>query len=237
MMKSKHKTYVDPHARMVGSLYLLLAVVASFSMIYVSDTLISSNIAETIDNIMASEGLFRMAIVGNLIAQVIQIFTVLGLYRLLSPVDKGQAFLMKLFVLLAVPIAMLNELNYFAILQLLGDPHYLKLINLDQLNAIVQILLDLHEHGIIIAHIFWGLWLLPMGYLIYRSKFLPKIIGILLIIGCFGYLVDFLIFTLYPHLNLTISQFTFMGELLLPLWLVIKGVNIEEWKKWVMTSP
>ncbi|MFQ5398351.1 MAG: DUF4386 family protein [Anaerolineae bacterium] len=90
------------------------------------------------------------------------------------------------------------------------------------------------SHGVSIAAIFWGLWLLPLGYLVFKAGYISGILGILLIIGGFGYLIDFATFLLVPSFGVEISQFTFIGELLLPLWLLIKGVNVERWEKRVL---
>jgi hypothetical protein len=130
---------------------------------------------------------------------------------------------MVIFILLGAPIAMLNELNRGAVLLLLHSA--------DQSYALLTLFFDLHEYGITIASIFWGLWLFPMGYLVFKSNYIPKIIGILLMIGCFGYLIDSFTFLLFPNWGVTISQFTFIGELLLPLWLLVKGVNVKQWEK------
>jgi hypothetical protein len=94
-----------------------------------------------------------------------------------------------------------------------------------------MLFLDLHEYGILIATIFWGLWLLPLGYLVFKSGYIPRILGVLLIIGGFGYLIDFVVFFIFPNFEVSIGQFTFLGEILLPLWLLIKGVNIGVWEK------
>ncbi|MFN2223009.1 MAG: DUF4386 domain-containing protein, partial [Candidatus Promineifilaceae bacterium] len=85
--------------------------------------------------------------------------------------------------------------------------------------------------GYLIAQVFFGLWLLPLGYLVYRSGFLPRIVGVLLVVACFGYLVDVITYTLLPSSDVVVSEFTFIGELLLLLWLLVKGVNVEQWKK------
>ena len=138
---------------------------------------------------------------------------------------------MVLFSLLGVPIAMLSELNKFAVLLVLNGTHYLTVFTADQVQALVSLFLDLHKYGINIAGIFWGLWLFPMGYLVFKSGFVPRILGVLLMIGCFGYLIDSVTFLLFPNLNITISQFTFIGEILLPLWLLIKGIDAEGWEK------
>jgi hypothetical protein len=110
----------------------------------------------------------------------------------------------------------------------LSGVDYLTLFEPGQLHAQAMFFLDLYKHGINIAQIFWGLGLLPLGYLVFKSGFLPRILGILLIIGGFGYLIDFFIFILFPNFDVTVSQFAFIGELLFPLWLLIKGVNIEQ---------
>lgn len=222
---------IHPSARLAGFLYLLLAVVAGFGMMYMPETLfVPDNTAATIQNIAASEGLFRLGIVSSLIGQVIQIFVVFALYHLLKPISKDIAKLMVVFILVAVPIAMLNELNYFIIIILIGSGNHLGL-SPELIQSLVTIFLDLHEYGIMIGHILWGLWLLPMGYLIFKSGFIPKLLGILLIIGGNGYIIDFLLVALGFDIGIVISEFTFIGELLLPLWLVIRGVNIEKWQK------
>lgn len=94
-----------------------------------------------------------------------------------------------------------------------------------------MLFLGLRQSGILLTQVFWGLWLLPLGLLVFRSGFLPKLLGILLVIGCAGYVIDSGTHLLFPDFAATISQFTFIGELLLPLWLLIKGVNVERWQQ------
>ena len=220
------------YARIAGFLYLLMIPLGIFGILYVPSTLIvSGDAATTAGNILAHESLFRLSILSALIIQLDQILLVLVLYKLLKNVNKIHALLMVVFALAAVPIAMLNELNHFAVLLLLSGADYLTLFGANQLHSQVMLFLDLHEHGIFIAQLFWGLWLFPMGYLVFKSGFLPGFIGVLLMIGCFGYLIDSVIFFLFPDVDVTLSSFTFIGELLLPLWLVIKGVDVEQWKK------
>jgi hypothetical protein len=198
--------------------------------------IVPGDAATTANNVLASESLFRLGVVSALITQTVQILLVLALYKLLKPVNRNLALLMVIFILLGVPIAMLNELNHFVVLLLLSGADYLTVFTADQLQALVPLLLDLHEHGIMIAHIFWGLWLLPMGYLIFKSGYIPRILGVLLIIGGFGCLIDFVTFLLFPDFDVTIAEFTFIGELLLPLWLLIKGVDVEQWEKRALES-
>ena len=147
---------------------------------------------------MASESLFRLSIVSSLILQIVGILVVLVLYKLLKPVNKDIALLMVVFLLVAVPIAMLNELNRFVVLLLLNGADFLTVFTADQLQALVPLFLDLHEHGIGIAGMFYGLWLFPMGYLVFKSGFLPRILGVLLMIGGFGYLIAFLHSLFFP---------------------------------------
>jgi hypothetical protein len=205
-------------------------------MMYVPSILIvPGDAATTANNIMASESLFRTGIVSSLIGQMIFILLVLFLYKLLKPVNKKHALLMVIFWLVGVPIAMLNELNQFAPLLLLSDADYLTIFKADQLHAQVMFFLDLHNDGILIAQIFWGLWLFPLGYLVFKSDFIPRILGILLMIACFGYLIDSFTIILFPSFK-GIALFTFWGELLFPLWLLIKGVNVEQWEKRALES-
>ncbi len=180
---------------------------------------------------MAREGLFRLSIVSALMVQIVIVLVVLALYKLLKPVNRIHALLMVIFILVAVPIAMLNELTQVAVLLVLSGADFLTVFTADQAQALVPLLLDLHEHGISIAGFFWGLWLFPMGYLVFKSGFLPRILGVLLMIGCFGYLIDSFAFLLLPNFDATISLYTGWGEILLPLWLVIKGVDVEQWEK------
>ena len=180
---------------------------------------------------MASESLFRLSFVCDLISQVIFLFLVLFLYKLLKPVNKNLASLMAILALVGIPIAMLNLLNELAPLLLLSGVDYLTAFEAGKLHALVMLFLDLYEIGFYIAMIFWGLWLLPLGYLVFKSGYLPRILGILLIIGGFGYLIDVVIFFLFPNIDASIKAFTFIGEVLFPLWLLIKGVNVEQWEK------
>lgn len=218
-------------ARVAGFLYLLLFP-AAFGLIYVPSRLVvPGDAAATASKIMASESLFRLGIVSNLFTSIVSIFVVLALYKLLKPVNKNMASLMVIFALAAVPIWMLGELTQLAALVLLSGADYLKVFTADQLQALVLLFLNLHELGINIAQIFWGLWLFPMGYLVFKSHFLPGILGILLMIGCFGYVIQSFAAFLWPNFKVNIALFTGWGELLFPLWLLIKGVNVERWEK------
>jgi len=236
-MTTKETFNPNKTARVAGYLYLMLFPLGIFGIIYVPSSLIVlGDAATTASNIMANELLYRLSIVTALTLQIVYIFLALALYKLLNPVDKNNAVLMVILVLVAAPIAMLNELNHVAVLLVLSGSDFLTTFSMDQVQASVPLFLNLHEHGVFIAQIFWGLWLFPMGYLIFKSNFLPLALGILMIIGGFGYLVDSFVYFIFPDFDVTFSEFTFLGELLLPLWLMFKGVNHEQWEKYALKS-
>lgn len=217
---------INRTARLAGGLYLAMALFAVFGNIYVpSVLLVRGDALTTSRNIMASEWLFRSGILSHLIGQIIFIFVVLALYRLLKTVNKDRAVLMVVLALLGIPMAFLNEVNQLAVLRLLSSADAGAFTS-SQLQAQAMLFLGMRESGIQVTLIFWGLWLLPLGFLVLRSGFLPKLLGILLAIAGAGYLFDAGTQLLFPGFA-TVSQFTFVGELLFPLWLLIKGVNVD----------
>lgn len=218
-------------ARLAGFLYLIQAILGVFSLLYVSSSLIvSGDVAATTHNIIASESLFRLGIVSNILVPTVGILYVLVLYKLLKPVSKDIAVLMVVLALLGVPIGVFNEFTQLGVLQLLSGADYLTAFTTAQLQALAYLFVRLHSYGISLAFIFSGLWLLPLGYLVFKSGFLPRILGVLLIIGGFGYLVDVFAEFLFSGSNLSIGLFTGLAEIFFLLWLLIKGVNVEQWK-------
>ena len=239
-MTTKEKMNPNKTARIAGFLYLILMVSGIFSYMFVNSSLIvPGDTATTINNIMASESLYVSGIVSWLISQAVFILLVYVLYKLLKPVNENHAFLMVMFVLVAVPISFINELNKFAALLLLSGADYLTAFTASQLHALVPLFLDLNEYGIHINSMFFGLWLLPLGYLVFKSGYIPRILGILLMIGWFGYMLEFFTFFLLPDFNAAIEpvfMITGIGEFLLVLWLLIKGVNVKQWEKRALES-
>ncbi|MBI5869382.1 MAG: DUF4386 domain-containing protein [Actinobacteria bacterium] len=227
---------INKTARVAALLYLLLVPLGFFGIDMIALPTGSEDVATTANEIMASESMFRLSIVSALLVQLVNIFLVLVLYRLLKPVNRNMALMMVLFIMLVVPIAMLNELNRIAALLLASGVDYMGAFSTEQLQALVPFFIELNQYGIAIAGIFWGLWLFPMGYLIFRSGYLPRIIGILLMIACFGYLIDSFAKILIAGYEGDVVMFTFWGEILLPLWLLIKGVNVEQWEKRALES-
>ena len=217
-------------ARIAGLWYLLMAITGPIGLIYVpSNLIVSGDAALTAKNIMASEFLFRIGIVSNLVCQISFIFLVLALKRLFQGVDKKYSHLMVSLVIAAVPIAILIELLQVAALQLLNGADYLKVFSPEQLNACVVSLLNIHEQGTFIAGIFWGLWLYPFGYLVVKCGFIPKIFGVLLMLGCFSYLIDSSTALLFPQQKGLVTDILMLplavGEISTIFWLLIKGVK------------
>jgi len=216
-------------ARVAGALYLLSAVAAGLPLIYVSNTLIApDDAAKTAGNILASEASFRACIVSELIGAITFIFLVRALYQLLGEVSKTQASLMVTLVLISVPITFLNVLNEVAALRLLHGDSFLGVVNGAQRNALALLFLNLHGDGASLANIFWGLWLFPFGALVVRSGFIPRILGVLLILnGVALVVVSLTALTLPSHLD-TVSRYAIipeLGELWMMGWLLIKGVR------------
>jgi hypothetical protein len=226
ILKSPSKT-----ARIAGILYLGMMPLAIFTLWVRASVGVPGDAAATARNVRASEDWLRVAIVTWLASQTLFIFLLLALYKLVAPVNRAHASLMVVLGLAGVPIAFLNEIFQFAALVLVSGADYLEPFGAAQRDASVMLLLRLHDHGLYIAHVFWGLWLLPLGGLVFRSGFLPQILGVLLIVAGAGYLVDFLRYVLVPDVELTVTQFTFIGELLLPLWLVVRGVDTRRWER------
>jgi hypothetical protein len=227
---------VNKTARYAGLLYLILAICGGFAEFFVRQRLtVPGDAAATAANVMASEWVFRLGFVAELTGQVVFILLVLALYQILKPVNRNQAVLMVIFVIIAVTITCLNMLNQYAFLLVVGG-EYLTVFDGAQLEALALLFLDLHKVGYLIAQVFFGLWLLPLGVLIYKSGFFPRILGVLLVVACVGYVADVLIFALLPQVDLVVSEFTFVGELLLLLWLLVRGVNVEQWQVRVPVS-
>lgn len=228
---------IQKTARIAGFLYLILAVCGSFAEFAVRQSIIvSGDAAATVANLLASVQTFRLGIFAELVGQTVFIFLALYLYRLLKSVDRDQAVVMVILVIVAVTITCLNMLNQFAALTLSTGAGYLSAFDPGQLQTMALYMLNLHKAGYMIAQVFFGLWLLPLGLLVYKSGFMPKIVGILLMVACFGYLIDVATFFLMPGFDLVLSEFTFVGELLIMLWLLIKGVNVEKWEQRTLQS-
>ncbi len=221
-MESRKKT-----ARIAGLLYLLTSIPGFFALLYVpSHFIVSGNAAATAGKIASSELLFRIGILCEVAGFTGFIFVVGQLYRLLSEVNKAQASMMFILMLVSIPISLLNVLNEIAALMLVRGSDFLSVFNQSQREALAMLFLKLHGQGFVVAQIFWGLWLIPFGMLVYKSGFLPRILGVLLLIACFGYLANSLVaFRLLPeNVGNILGQLT-IAELPIILWLLIMGAK------------
>ncbi len=222
-MSSNSKT-----ARLAGLLYLVSVVTGVFSLMYVPSQISGhGDTIATVNNIANSESLFRLGIVAGSVDYVAFLLLPLVLYKLLSQVNKNVAVLMVAFAVVSVPIDFMAISNQFDILSILNGHNYQALLTSDQLHAKIMLLLDSYYNRILASEIFWGLWLFPFGYLVFKSGFLPKALGVLLMIGCFSYLITFFGQTLFPHY--TIPDFVMLpvmvAEIGTCLWLLLVGVR------------
>ncbi len=213
--------------RFAGMLYLLASIAGFFAMMYVPTKLIvHGNAAATASNIAASETLFRLGIAGELIGYAGFIFVALALYDLLKGVNRRHASLMVTLLVVQVPISFLNELNFFAALNLVRGADFLSIVEKPQREALAMLFLNLHFHGYVVNEIFWGLWLLPLALLVYRSQFLPRFLGVWLALAGFAWMILSLTGVLAPQYYDKVFNFTqpaVFGEIAFMLWLVIKG--------------
>lgn len=215
-------------------LYPIWAIVGLLSLVYIPSALIvPDDAAATVANIKADELLFRMGIIGSLVTQVFQILVVLYLYKLFLPVNKNHSILMVIFALVGVPIAMYNTINQISALLILSGADYLGNLGAEELNAQTMFFLDLNEQGIFIATIFWGLWLFPLGYLIFKSGYFPRALGVFVVGAGVGFLLDAIThlllydFAVYKETMSPIFNIMTIGEILFILWLIFRGAKIR----------
>lgn len=225
-MKDKNKT-----SRIAGLLYLGVVLTGIFSLMYVPSRLIDyDDAALTFQQITNHEWLFRLGIVGGLFCYGFFLFLPIVLYRLLAPVNENMARLMVLLAVISVPMFFINAQHEFTALSLIKSPAYLNVFSPEQIQSQVLFQIDQYDDGMRLIHVFSGLWLFPFGYLVFKSNFLPKALGLLLMLGCFGYLINFLGRTLIPdYAQLGISSYislpASLGEIGTCLWLLIVGAR------------
>lgn len=218
-------------ARIAGLIYLVVVVTGIYSLGYVPGKLmVPDDAASTFNNIVASEMLFRSGILAGVTCYIFFLILPLVLYKLLRPVDPSLAILMVLLAVISVPVSLVNMLNKFAVLQLISKADYMKVFAADTIHAQVMMQLKAFGNGNQIASVFWGLWLFPFGYLVFKSGFLPKILGVFLMAGCVGYLIHFTARLMYPaYEEMEVSKYMTLpasiGEIGICLWLLIVGVK------------
>ncbi|WP_263368825.1 DUF4386 domain-containing protein [Edaphobacter bradus] len=215
--------------RFAGLLYVLTSIVGFFAMGYVPDKLIvHGDSAATANNITASETLFRLGIAGELVGMAGFIFVALALYDLLKGVNRRQAALMVILIVVSIPIAFLNELNSFAALTLVRGTDFLSIFDKPERDALAMLFLNLHGRGFVVAEIFWGLCLFPLALLVYKSRFLPRFLGVWLALAGLAWVILSLTGILLPQYQDKVNTYlqpAFFGEIVFMLWLLIKGAK------------
>ena len=220
-------------ARIAGFWYFASSLPAPFALIYVPSAFMVMGAANpataSANKIRSSELLFRAGIVAELLSATLFILAGMALYELLKGVNKRNALLMLIFILVSVPISYLNELNRIGALMLSSGTRFSLALDQGQLDTLVMALLHLHNSGLVLAQIFWGVWLFPFGALVYKSRFLPRILGVLLIIAGIGYVADSLTHLLFPaYTEIAFKLMTVagaLGEGSTMLWLLVVGAK------------
>lgn len=215
--------------RLAGFLYLLLTIAGIFTLIVVPGrTIVPGDAAATAARILGSESLYRTGIAVAILNSVLFLLLAAALYRLLVEVHASLAKLMVMLVLVQVPLAIGDAMNQLAALLLLKGEPYLAVFDAAQRNALAMLFLRINGQGTIASELFWGLWLVPLAILVYRSGFLPRFLGIYLAINAFAYVAVYAVGVLWPqHLALA-NRYSFpalLGEPVFTLWLLVMGAK------------
>jgi len=221
-------------ARIAGVLYLLVGIFGGFAEGFVEPKMYAAgNAATTAGNVVANAGLVRMGFVADLFQATVWVFLGLTLYLLLKHVNKSVAMAMVVLVAIGASIVCLNAVFEFEGLRVATGAVNLAVFGTAGSNALVLLLLDTQHYGIFIAQIFFGLWLVPLGYLAYKSAgWFPKWLGVLLIVGGICYLVDMLALFLVPDFGVKIHTFlvipSALAEIAMVVYLLVIGVRTQK---------
>lgn len=214
-------------SRLAGALYLVVVVAGVFSLMYVPSRItVPGDPHATVDNMVAHGLLFRAGIAAFLVKQVAFLLLPLVLFKLLRPVQQSIATLMVALAVVSVPIALVSLIHRLGALDLLSGA-YSGALAPDQLRAQAMLSLNAYGNGLLVTTLFWGLWLLPFGYLVLRSGFLPRILGVFLILGGLGYVTSVFWEILVPGTSFPDALLlpAAVGEIGICLWLLLAGVR------------
>lgn len=240
MITKATKNPIQTTARFAAFLYLLIAVIAGFTYFYVpSQLIVPGDAAATASNIQASGSLFRLGIGAELVIFLSEIVLSVLLYFIFKPVSKTLSLIAAVSRLAMTAVHALNLLNHLIALLLLSGAAYLTVFEPAQLNTFAMLFLDAHGIGYTIGIVFFALSTGTLGYLIYKSGFLPKALGGLFLVASLGYFIDSFSLLLNPSWKDTpvlIAMTIAIAEIAFPLWLLIKGVNTEKWEKRALES-
>ena len=217
-------------ARIAGAYYLIVAIFAGFAEIVRLNVYVPDDAVATAANVVANADLVRFSFVADLVQATFALFLVLALSRLLQHVHSGMARAMVLFVVLQVGITCLNMVHQFAALQVATGSSYASAFGADEVNALVLLLMDMQHSGFLIAQIFFGLWLFPLGWLAYRSGMFPRPLGVILMVATAAYLVDvplqFLAHGFAEAISpIVVVPLVTIAEVSMVCYLLIKGVR------------
>ena len=219
-------------ARVAGIWYLPFVIIAGLSQMYLTKTFVADNAVATAQNILVTETQYLLCIFGSIFGHIICfLFVVLALYRLLKNVNKMQAKLMLSLVLIAVAVMFVNIIFQTAALFVLNRAAYFTEFSAGQIYELSTLFLQLRFIGEYVVGIFWGLWLFPLAYLVYKSNFIPKIIAYLLILAGICHIADCVLFLTNQHVHTILTDYIItlaLGEAILFLWLLIKGISTYE---------
>ena len=216
-------------ALIAGISLLIMVIAAPFAEIYVYPKLVvPDNAAETVKNIIANKTLFISCMFGYLITFICDLLVSWALYVLLKPVNEDLSLLTAWFRLVYTVIALVALLNLITVLRLLNTSNNVTLFQPDQLNAQVMLSLSAFRNHFHFGLLFFSIHLVLLGYLVFKSTYIPRIMGVLLIISGLGYMMTTLKPFLFPNFNLDFAQYTFYGELIFMLWLLIMGWRIKK---------
>ena len=220
-------------ARIAGLLYLLVGIFGGFAEGFVEPKMyVPGDAAATTANVVANAGLVRLGVVSDLVNQTIFVFLALTLYILFKQVHKGAARAMVVLVILAAAISSLNVVFEFAGLQVATGAVDMSSLGTEGSNAMVLLLLDTQHYGLLIAQMFFGLWLVPLGYLAHKSGWFPKALALVLVVAGGCYVVDLLTAFLVPDFNQIIGTFIVIPYIIAEVWmlgyLLIIGVRTDK---------
>ena len=216
-------------ARLAGLLYFLVALIAPYGLMVVpAKLLVSGNAQATAQRIAANPGVLHLGIATELVHQTIEVFMVLVLYQLFKPVHRMLARQMLVLGLVPIPMVFLNVLAEVAAGLFADGPAWLHAFDRAQLDALALLCLQLHAHGLQLAAVFWGLWLLPLGLLSLRSGFIPRVFGVSVIVAGTGYVLGAMTDLVAPQLQSALAMPAFvmeLGEPAMILWLLPGGAT------------
>lgn len=216
-------------AQLAGVLYLLVVLSGVFSLIYTpSQTIVRGNATETAARILVHQTLYRIDLLVGLLSVIIFMFLGLALYRLFADVNRWLAVVMVVLVLVQIPQAFATQLLQLGALELARGANFLLVFDQSQRDALAMLCIQLNSLGVHLSEMFWGLWLLPLGLLVIRSGFLPRFLGVWLIVNCAAYVIMSVAGLIVPQYYQTVGTFAFpalLGEVGFMLWLLFGGAR------------